>query len=121
MRHLPNIHDQMRDVSTYELDDGSRVTITNGVLRNHDAATVLHEMGLGPDPAEMPRRPVYHCGTLVGTLPGSFDPLRVRSRTWLYDPRPGDFVADGDGWRAAPTLGPGDIEAIEGFRSSSRP
>lgn len=62
------------------------------------------------------RRPVYQHGRLVGSLPGDFSPHAVRSKSFLYDFRPGDFVEDGEGWRAHPTLGLGDLESVPGFQ-----
>jgi hypothetical protein len=61
------------------------------------------------------RVPIYFADRVYGTVPASFDPFNIRSKTWLYDPRPGDFIRHQDGWRAAPMMGPGDIEAVEGF------
>jgi hypothetical protein len=36
-------------------------------------------------------------------------------------PRPGDFVEHEDGWLAARSLGPGDVQAIEGFEPAPSP
>lgn len=66
------------------------------------------------------RYDVYQNGRHVGTM-GS---LPVRSTSWLYDPRPGDFrVETREGQQvivADPTLGPGDLEAVAGFVGVAR-
>lgn len=61
------------------------------------------------------RIPVMQYGRRIGSVPPSFDPERIRSATFLYDPRPGDFVRHGDVWVANNMLGPGDLEAVPGF------
>lgn len=118
MRRIESIEDQMRDIQTWELSDGRCVRIDGRAARKFGVARILHDMGLGEDPAKMPRKPVFQHGRKVGTLPGSFDPQAARSLSFLYDPRPGDFVEHEGGWRAAPSLGPGDLDAIEGFSRS---
>lgn len=59
--------------------------------------------------------PVFQSGRRIGTLPPSFDPMAIKSTSFFYDPRPGDFKRDGDTWIANRTLGPGDLEAVPGF------
>lgn len=51
----------------------------------------------------------------IGSVPPTFDPARIKSTNWLYDPRPGDFKLEDETWVASYTLGPGDLEAIPGF------
>lgn len=68
--------------------------------------------GRAPPPT---RLPLMQEGRQIGSLPASFDPTRIKSMSWLYDPRPGDFRRVGDAWVASPTLGPGDLEAVPGF------
>lgn len=51
----------------------------------------------------------------VGTLPASFDPTRIKSQSFFYDPRPGDFIRRADHWEASRMLGPGDLDAVPGF------
>jgi hypothetical protein len=114
-RHVPRIDDDMSGVSTYALDDGRHVRISNHMVREYGAAGCLYRMGLIGNPEKLPRKPLYWDGRKIGTVPAFFDPRTIRSKSWLYDPRPGDFVEEGGGWRASGMLGPGDIEAIEGF------
>lgn len=116
MRYCPSLEDDRHGVRTYELADGRRIRLDARAVREYGAATLLHGAGYMDDPMKLPRRPVYQDGRKVGTLPGSFDPSAIRSSTFLYDPRPGDFVEDGDGWRADRKLGPGDLEAVVGFQ-----
>lgn len=61
------------------------------------------------------RVPVYQDGRQVGTVPVTFRPEYIRSRSIFYDPRPGDFKPQGDGWVAADRLGAGDLDAVPGF------
>lgn len=51
----------------------------------------------------------------IGTVRHDFDPRRIKSTNWLYDPREGDFKLEDGAWVAAYTLGPGDLEAVPGF------
>lgn len=61
------------------------------------------------------RVPVTQGGRRIGTVPHDFNPRRIKSTNWLYDPREGDFRLQDGAWIAARTLGPGDIEAVPGF------
>lgn len=119
MRRIESPLDEMRDTITYELGDGRFATF--------DALTV-RKVGLAPLMAaydiEMPteRLPVIHHGRRVGTMAPDFDPSTIRSLSFMYDPRPGDFRRDGDTWIAGRTLGPGDLDCVTGFvRDFSQP
>lgn len=61
------------------------------------------------------RVPVMQDGCRVGTVPHDFNPRRIRSTNWLYDPRDGDFRLEDSTWTASRSLGPGDLEAVPGF------
>lgn len=65
--------------------------------------------------AETKRADVKQHGRRVGTLPPNFDPSSIKSTSFFYDPRPGDFRREGEHWIAASDLGPGDLEAVPGF------
>ncbi|MGB5905760.1 MAG: hypothetical protein WBH00_23215 [Xanthobacteraceae bacterium] len=102
----------MNGTVTYELGDGRWVTLDAHAVQLYGAADLLREMGV-----EMPtaRVPVIQHGRRVGTVPGDFEPLNAKSRTFLYDVRPGDFKREGDHWVADKMLGPGDLDSLLGF------
>jgi len=114
MIRVESIADEMQGYVTYELKDGRCVRLDLHHVREYGAAKMLREMGLEADlPTE--RIKVVQRGRVVGTLPPDFDPISVKSRSFLYDIRPGDFKRDGDTWIADKTLGPGDLESVPGF------
>ena len=59
--------------------------------------------------------PVMQDGRKIGTVPASFDPSKIKSTSFWYEPRAGDFRQVGETWVASRTLGPGDLEAVPGF------
>jgi hypothetical protein len=69
-----------------------------------------HEMG--PER----RLPVFQSGREIGTVPDSFDPRKNSYTSVLYDAREGDFSRGTEGWIADVSLGPGDLEAVAGFK-----
>lgn len=114
MKRLEGIADEMRGTVTYRMNDGRFVQLDARAVHEYGAAKLLRDMGYG---AELPTERVavmYH-GRRVGTFPPDFDPFTIKSRTFLYDPRPGDFKREGDVWVANKTLGYGDLEAVPGF------
>ena len=60
-------------------------------------------------------RDLVQGGRRVGTLPSDFAPASIKSTSFFYDPRPGDFRREGTAWVASPALGPGDLAAVPGF------
>ena len=114
MRRIDSIEDQMKGVVTYELANGQRVAMDANVAREFGAGAILRDMGLG-DQVPTERVVVTQHGRKVGTVPGDFDPLAIKSKDYFYDPRPGDFVRECDAWVAGRKLGPGDLEAVPGF------
>lgn len=114
MRRVDSMQDQMARVATYELSNGDRVRLSLDVVEDIGAAECIRRMGLG-HLLPKDRLPVIQCGRRVGTLPPDFDPMAIKSRSFLYDPRPGDFRLEGKAWVASPTLGGGDFECIPGF------
>lgn len=121
MRRIESFEDQMNGVVTYEFEDGSRVCLGEKAVRECGAVTILRDAGYimarkGLDiPRATERVPVMQGGRQVGTLPGDFDPMFIKSSSWLYEPRSGDFRRDGTVWIAAKQLGPGDLDAVPGF------
>lgn len=123
MRRIENPASDFRGVVTYEYQDpklGRRyIDVDARALKELGLEKVMQYAGLGHlVPTE--RVPVVQHGRVVGSLPGSFDPVTCRSTSLLYDPRPGDFVRDGDNWVASRTLGPGDLDSVQGFQRGHR-
>lgn len=114
MIRIESIEDEMRGTVTYKMDDGRFVCLDVRDVREYGAAAILRDMGF-EDQLPTQRVPVMHHGRRVGTLPPDFDPISVKSRSFLYDPRPGDFRREGDVWVASKSLGLGDLEAVPGF------
>ena len=114
MRRLAqSLEDERDGYVTYELDDGKRLRVTENVIRDIGLAGVLKWYGYE---APTERVPVYQDGQKIGTVPADFDPKFIKSRTFLYEPRPGDFRREGDKWIADKMLGPGDLDAVPGFQ-----
>lgn len=101
-------------VVTYELSDGRRIDFDGRALREYGIEALARHAGLSD---ELPRGrvDVIQHGRKIGTVPAVFEPTAIRSTSWLYDVRQGDFVRDGDAWIASRTLGAGDLEAVPGF------
>lgn len=114
MKRIDSIEDRMRGIVTYELGDGRRIALDECAVRNYGAATLIREY-VGEDAIPKGRSSVFQRGNLVGTVPATFDPLSMRSRSFMYDVRPGDFVRSERGWEASKMLGPGDLSAVPGF------
>lgn len=111
---IESIEDEMRGIATYELPNGRRVSLDLATVREFGARWVLREIGLG-DFIPTERIPVIWNGEKVGTFPPEFDPISIKSKSYFYDPRAGDFRREGSAWIAAKNLGPGDLESIPGF------
>lgn len=101
-------------VVTYELKDGRRIDFDGRAVREHGIEALARHAGLA-DELSKGRVDVIQHGKKVGTLPATFEPAAVRSTSFFYDVRQGDFVRDGETWVASRTLGPGDLEAVPGF------
>lgn len=117
VRRLDRLVDRMRGTVTYELGDGRYITLDAEYVATVGVKECLRREGI-----EMPteRKPVYQRGEKIGTLPGDFDPMFIRPRSFLYQPRGGDFIWDGDKWIADRMLGPGDLDAVFGFEWDRR-
>lgn len=115
MKKIESIDDERNGVITYEFENGQRARLDRRAVEEHGAAEVLRGMGLG-HLIPTRRTVVIQNGLRIGTVPPDFDPSTVKSRSFLYDPRPGDFIRDGDRWIASNALGLGDLEAIVGFK-----
>jgi len=115
MRRIESLEDEMNGTVTYQLANGRYARFDARTVREYGIAALLPD-----EPMPTERIPVIHHGRRVGTMAPDFDPLTVRSRSFLYDPRPGDFRREGDTWVANRTLGPGDLDVIHGFVRESR-
>lgn len=114
MRKIDSFEDQKRGVVTYELDDGRRLCLDERAVQQCGIEAILRDAGLGElIPSGL--LPVTWHGERVGTVPATFDPAIIKTRSVFYRPRPGDFVRTDNGWLATSTLGPGDLEAVVGF------
>lgn len=118
MKRIQSIEDDMRNVVTYELHDGQHIRIDAKLVQLYGAEYAIRLCGGEPfAPGEREKRlSVYQCDREIGTLPAWFDPTMIKSSSPFYDPRPGDFVRDGDRWIAASSLGPGDLAAVPDFK-----
>ena len=113
MKQITSVEDEMRGRMTFELEDGRYLTFETGLLRDHSLAEILSMYGVEANGSK--RVPVFQRGREIGSLPDIWHPSQIRSTSYFYRPRQGDFVRDGDKWIAASGLGPGDLEAIPDF------
>lgn len=112
MRRIESRLDEMRGTVTYDLGDGRWATFDARTIREVGLAPLMRACNI-----EMPteRLPVVQYGRRIGTMPPDFDPASVRSTSFLYDPRPGDFRREGDTWLVSRTLGASDVDCVAGF------
>jgi hypothetical protein len=114
MRKIESVVNDMRGIVTYELTKDRWIDLDARAVAEFGAARLIREAGYG-HLLETERVAVFQHGRKVGTVPPNFEPLNIKSNTFMYDVRPGDFKRDGDKWIASRTLGPGDLEAVPGF------
>lgn len=112
---INSIEDEMRGVVRYRLDDGRQIELAAEAVRELGAIEILRRHG-HENRQDGGRVDVIQDGKKVGSLPADFDPHFIKSRSFFYDPRPGDFRKEGNQWVAARMLGPGDLEAVPGFQ-----
>lgn len=114
MIRLESVEDDMQGVLTYRFPNGQCLRVDRHMVQEFGLREIARAMGCDHLlPTE--RIPVIQDGCRVGTVPGYFEPLAIRSESYFYEPRPGDFVRRGDVWVADRLLGPGDLEAVPGF------
>jgi hypothetical protein len=107
--------DILSSAVTFVLEDGRRLTCDKSMLQDIGLERLFASQGLSLD-AEGERRDVIQSGKVVGSLPVHFDPNNIKSRSFMYRPRSGDFEWGEAGWIAHPSLGPSDLNAIPEFR-----
>jgi hypothetical protein len=114
MQRIEDIEDRMNGVATYEFANGKRIKLDAKSVERYGVEQILRDSGFG---YLLPtgRVDVIQDGRRIGTVPATFDPASIKSTSFFYDPRAGDFKRDGDKWVAASMLGPGDLEAIPTF------
>lgn len=112
MREVTDISDEMRATRTFDLGDGRRLRVEVADIAHYGLKAILQDHGIEMNSAPVP---VFQRGERIGTVPADFDPFSIRSTSFFYEPRGGDFVRKSDGWHAHRMLGPGDLEAIPGF------
>lgn len=117
MRRLPNPEQPWNAV--YEFSDGSRFQADARLVAEIGITVLLKGTELERH-LPIKRVPVLQCGKIIGTMAPDFDPLSIKSKNFLYDPRSGDFKLTEEGWIAASQLGPGDFELIPGFVRHAR-
>jgi hypothetical protein len=112
VKRLESLQDEMRGTVTYELPNGRWVTFDARTVREYGLAARMRAYDI-----EMPteRLPVIQYGRRIGTMAPDFDPASIRTTSFLYDPRPGDFRREGDTWIAGRTLGASDVDCVAGF------
>ena len=114
MKRLERLQDQMQGLITYELDNGRYLTVDSRLVNQHGLRKVFQIYGI-EDQISIEQVKVMRRGKIIGSVPGDFDPASIKSNNYFYDPRPEDFVREDDHWIASNTLGPGDLESVEGF------
>jgi len=106
--------DPIKRTITFETKTGLRVRLDTDMVRRYGLEAIMKEYGVK---MSKERVLVHQHGRVVGDVPPEFHPSLINSKSFFYDVRPGDFTQRNDGdWDACRTLGPGDLEAIPGFR-----
>ena len=101
------------DVTCY-FDDGMAHWFGRHEVQEYGLSELLKSIGRGAD-IPTGRLDVMQSGRKIGTVPATFDPMRIKSTSFWYEPRSCDFVREGDVWVADRMLGPGDLDAVPGF------
>ncbi|KQZ96799.1 hypothetical protein ASD74_05960 [Rhizobium sp. Root564] len=112
MRKIERIEDSMNGMVTYQLASGKYLSLSVRDVRVYGLEYLMKAHGLNV-PTE--RIPVFQGGRKIGTVSALFDPIAIKSRSFFYDVRPGDFTRTADGWEASRMLGPGDLDAVSEF------
>lgn len=119
MRRIESWDDEKNMLVTYEIAGGQRIKLDLMQARKYGAERLIRDLGFDPGDVGI-MLPVFQSGRQVGQLPANFDPHTAGSKSFFYDPRPGDFRRDGERWIANGMLGDGDLEAVPGFKWDRR-
>lgn len=115
MKKIDSIHDYRDGFVTYEFTNGQMVRLDRRDIEMFGLDECLRAVG-AEDAVDAGRVKVMQDRQLVGTVPETFDPDHIQSKSQMYEPRRGDFRREGADWVADPMLGLGDFLAIPGFR-----
>ena len=99
-------------IITYKISDDQWLDVDPRDLKKYGIEEILKMHGITPPSG---RVDVKQDGLKIGTVPANFEPSCIKSTSFFYDPRPGDFKREGDVWIADKMLGPGDLDAVPGF------
>jgi hypothetical protein len=97
---------------TYKISDDQWIDVDPKELAEHGITKILKMHDIQPPEG---RLDVHQSGRKIGTVPATFEPSCIKSQSFFYDPRGGDFKREGNAWIADRALGPGDLDAIPGF------
>ena len=114
MREITGFEDERRGRRRFELSDGKWIELSARDIKEFGLKDLLAHHGY-PNELDV-RLDLIDEGRKIGTLPGSFDPINVKSKSFLYEPRRGDFEMRGNQIHMIARLGRGDLESIPGFR-----
>jgi hypothetical protein len=109
---------EFKNLVTYViLPDNRYVNLDINLVRQHGLEKLLQEF-LDVSISNK-RLPVVYDNRVVGTLPASFDLQFAKSKSFLYDFRPGDFMLKDNTWIASNSLGPGDLDCVAEFQRNA--
>ena len=114
MRELTRFEDERRGIRRFELSDGKWIDLSAQDIEEYGLKALLAHHGYSNELDA--RLDLIEDGRKIGTLPGSFDPMNVKSGSFCYKPRRGDFEMRGNQVHMIAHLGAGDLESIPGFR-----
>lgn len=112
MRVIPSIQDEMNGTVTFDCGNGQYLTVDARELKEYGVKEIAKAYGIKMTDE---RVPVFQRDRKIGTLPAAWHPSQIKSTSFFYEPRGGDFVRTDRGWEAARNLGPGDFEAVPDF------
>lgn len=94
------------------LSDGRMMALDRRALERNPLAWWLETLSISGGDG---RVDVIQYGRKVGELPAYWHPGLAKSKSFLYDYRPGDLQKVDGKWVASETLGGGDLDCLIGF------